>query len=267
MASYEQIKARIRNADPAVVAQRTRWFLLASILLTALLYVLPYYIPETFYIALPLIWLSTLVHELGHGITAAVLGGNFEKFVMYPDASGAATWSAGPFFGPLRRALVAAGGLVGPAVVAAASFALARKPKTAQYVVLGAGLALVLAAALVVRNVFGLAFVLVLAAILGILGTRERPEFAQLGLVFLATQLALSVYSRGDYLFTEYAETAEGRMPSDVAQMSEALFAPYWVWGSLCAVFSAAVLCIGLWIFFKGFDNFKMDWGFWKKAA
>ena len=265
MASYDEIKARAKSNNPEQIAQRTRWFLLASSAVTLLLYALPYFIPATFYIALPLIWLSTLMHELGHGITASVLGGQFDKFVMFPDASGAASWSAGPLFGPIRRAMVAAGGLCGPAVVAALGFALARKPKTAQYSLYAGTFALVVAAAMVVRNGFGLGFVLVLAALLGFLATRERPELAQLGLVFLATQLAMSVFSRGDYLFTEYAETAQGRMPSDVAQMSDALLAPYWVWGGLCAAFSVIVLGLGLWVFFKGFDEIKFRWAWWKK--
>jgi len=262
--SYDEIKARVRNDDPQRVAQRTRWFLIISVAVTLALYALPYFVPEAFYVALPLIWLSTLVHELGHGLTAAMLGGHFDKFVMHADASGAATWSASGFFGPVRRAMVAAGGLCGPAVVAAAGFVLGRKPKHAQYTLLGGLFALIALAVLVVRNPFGWAFVGGLALIIGLLATRERPEVAQLTLVFLSTQLAMSVFSRGDYLFMEYAETAEGRMPSDVSQMAEALLAPYWLWGALCGAFSVAVLGVGLWIFFKGFDNFEFRWAFWR---
>jgi membrane-associated phospholipid phosphatase len=64
--------------------------------------------------------------------------------------------------------------------------------------------------------------------------------------VFLAVQLALSVFSRGDYLFTDVARTGEGTFPSDVANMSSALFLPYWFWGALCGAFSVAVLALGL---------------------
>ncbi len=35
-------------------------------------------------------------------------------------------------------------------------------------------------------------------------------------------------------------------MPSDVARIAEALWLPYWIWGGLCAVFSALVLVLGL---------------------
>ncbi len=262
MASYDEIKRRIKDSDPEAVARRTRGFLLASIIVTLGLYFAPY----GFVIGLPLIWLSTLVHELGHGFTAAVLGGHFDKFVMFPDASGAATWSAPGSFGPVRRALVAAGGLVGPAVVAALGFMLARKPKWAQVTLLVGVFALAAIAVLVVRNGFGWGFVAVLGLILGVLATRKNPEIAQLALVFLSTQLAMAVFSRSDYLFTEYAETAQGRMPSDVAHISEALFGPYWLWGGLCGVFSVAVLGLGVWVFFRGFDDFSLR-KLWRKRG
>lgn len=258
MASYDEIKQRVRDRDPAVVERRIRYFLLGSVIVTLALYL----IPAAIYINLPLIWLSTLAHELGHGFTAAALGGNFDSFKMYPDASGAAQWSAPASFGALRQALVAAGGLVGPAIVAAFGFVLARNAKAAQYALLGGTFALVAIAVLVVRNGFGWGFVGVLALVLGVLGTRKRPEVAQLGLVFLATQLAMSVFSRGDYLFTEYAHTAEGKMPSDVAQMANALVGPYWLWGGLCGAFSVIVLGAGLWVFFRGFGNLK----FWARS-
>jgi hypothetical protein len=258
VASYEDIKQRARERDPALVEQRTRWFLLGSVVLTAALYLVPYGI----FINLPLIWLSTLVHELGHGFTAAFLGGEFERFVMHPDASGVAQWSAPGSFGPIRQAMVAAGGLVGPAIVAAIGFVLARNAKAAKYSLLAGSFALAAIAVLVVRNGFGLAFVAALALVLGVLGTRKQPEAAQLGLVFMATQLAMSVFSRGDYLFMEYAQTASGRMPSDVAQMANALVGPYWLWGAMCGLFSLVVLGVGLWVFFKGTSGLR----FWSRS-
>jgi hypothetical protein len=257
VASYDEIKQRARELDPAAVERRIRWFLLGSVAITAALYLVPYVFSNFPLIWVPLIWLSTLVHELGHGFTAALLGGNFDRFVMHADASGAAQWSAPASFGPIRQAMVAAGGLVGPAIIAAIAFMLARDSKTAKYTLLAATFALPVIAIMVVRNGFGWGFVMALALILGVLATRKRPEVAQLGLVFLATQLAMSVFSRGDYLFMEYAQTADGRMPSDVAQMADALVGPYWLWGAMCGLFSLAVLGVGLWVFFKGMASLK----------
>ena len=58
----------------------------------------------------------------------------------------------------------------------------------------------------------------------------------------MAVQLSLSVFSRADYLFTETA----GAGPSDVAQMADALFLPYWFWGIVCGAISGLVLLSGI---------------------
>jgi hypothetical protein len=81
-------------------------------------------------LAVPLLWLSTVAHELGHGMTALALGGRFERFVIRSDGSGTAS-TAAPL-GDLPGALVCAGGLVGPALVAAVCFVLARRPLAAR---------------------------------------------------------------------------------------------------------------------------------------
>jgi hypothetical protein len=260
MVSYEEIKRRASNADPEQVARRTRWFLIGSVAVTLALYHAPY----GMLIGLPLLWLSTLVHELGHGLTAAALGGHFNSFVMHADGSGVTSWSAPPLFGPVRQALVSAGGLVGPAVVAAFGFVLARSAKASKIALLVGVFALAVLAVLVVRNPLGWGFVAGLMLVMGVLATRKDPRWAQLGLVFLSVQLGLAVFSRGDYLFTEYAQTASGKLPSDVAQMADALLLPYWVWGGVCGLFSVAVLAVGLWIFLKGFDSFS-GLAIWKR--
>ena len=103
----------------------------------------------------------------------------------------------------------------------------------------------------VVRSVFGAVFVLALILICFGIAFRGREEWCQLVLVFFAVQLALSVFSRGDYLFTPVARTAEGNMPSDVGQMADALWLPYWFWGLVCGAFSVAVLVVALWAYWR----------------
>ena len=97
------------------------------------------------------------------------------------------------------------------------------------------------------------------AARLGFAGGRVEKRFlliggehqitnavAQFVLALVAVQLALSVFSRADYLFTDSAVTGRGTMPSDVAQLQESLFLPYWHWGLVCGAVSVIVLALGL---------------------
>lgn len=229
------------NPPPRLkTAERGRLVLLVSVVLTAALYVVPY----GHYVAYPLMLLSTLAHEMGHGVTALLVGGSFHRFEMWPDGSGVAVWSGN--VGPLQRAAVAAGGLVGPAVAAAAGFAVGRTVRGARGALTALAVILALALLLVVRNLFGWIFVGVVFAGCVFAARKASGEVAQLLLIFLAVQLALSVFSRGDYLFTPVAETGAGSMPSDVGQIAGALLLPYWFWGVVCGAVSVAVLVYGL---------------------
>lgn len=214
--------------------------LLAAVVLTIGLYL----VPGGDIVARPLVWVSTLAHELGHaGVTAGV-GGDVASVHVYADGSGVAAGTRPP--GRLRTAAIAAGGLVGPAVVAAILFALARAARTARISagVLAAGLVATIPFAL--RGLLTITVAVVLALLLAATAMRARPAASQLLLVFLAVQLALSVFSRGDYLFTDTASTATGPQPSDSAQIAEALIGPYWFWGGLCGLVSLVVLCVGV---------------------
>ena len=222
-------------------ASGTRAVLLVSAAITVALYAIPF----GDLIARPLLLLSTLAHEMGHGITALLLGGRFHEFKMWMDGAGLADMDV-TGFGRLRQGLTAAGGLVGPAVAAAVCFTLGKTGRGAQICLVGMGLGLVAAEALLVRNVFGFVFVGLLAAGCLFAAARLTPEKAQWVVVFVGVQLALSVFSRADYLFTPAASNPSGVFPSDVMRMQQALFLPYWFWGFVCGAFAVGVLLYGL---------------------
>ena len=232
------------NDSPTAAAKRTRGFMLVAMAITVVLYGVPY--GQT--IGYPLLLLSTLAHEMVHGLTAVITGGTFYSLEIYADASGMATHGTS---GRLAQGAVAAGGLLGPAVAAAVLFVLSPRPKVARFALFGVGLLLVASCVVVVRNFFGFLFVLLVAAVALAIAAKAPPRIAQITLVFVGMQLALAVFSRGDYLFTDVAMTADGPRPSDVAQMADLLLLPYWFWGGVCGLFSVAVLGMGLWIFWR----------------
>ncbi len=230
----------------ANIVSRARIMLVISVIVTIALYT----IPQLHVIAYPLLLISTMVHELGHGVASLLAGGVFDEFVMFKDGSGVARIGG---LGRLGSAFSSAGGLVGPAVGAAICFVFARRTSTARYCMGAFGVLLLVAELAVVRNLFGLVFVGIFGAICLFIALKGSDQLVQLSLVFLAVQLALSVYSRGDYLFTESAVTAAGTLPSDSAQIANAMgFGNYWFWGAFCAAFSAVVLLAGSWYFLRG---------------
>jgi hypothetical protein len=217
----------------------TRRALWGALALTGALYL----VPGASIFAWPLLLLSTLAHEMGHGLTAVALGGEFERFFLYANGSGLAVWRGD--LGRFGAAAVAAGGLVGPAVAASGLFVIAGRARGAKATLVALGLLLILADLWLVRNLFGLAFVGATGAIAATIGLRASEDAARVTLTFVAGQLSLAVFSRSDYLFTAEAHTGHGVVPSDVAHMAQALWLPYWFWGACCGLFSLAVLAAG----------------------
>jgi hypothetical protein len=234
------------DRTPMPLSHRARLALAGSAAVTFALYLIPY----GSYVAYPLLLISTLVHELGHGIAAVMVGADFVEFKMWKDGSGVAMHTVPD--SDAARAFISAGGLCGPAVAAAAMVSAAQNTTWARYALGAFGAALALALLLVVRNGFGAVFCGVLAAASLVIALRASAQVAQVALLFLAVQLALSVFSRGDYLFKQYAETAQGKMPSDSQQMADAMGGAYWFWGGACAAFSVVMLGFGAYSFWRG---------------
>jgi len=225
--------------------RRARVALVISVALTVGLYAFPF--GST--LAYPLILLSTLAHEMGHGIAAMLVGCRFESFMLYSDGSGAALTRGNP--GRMASAFISAGGLIGPAIASSICFLVGRRGSASKRALIVIGVLLVAALILLIRNIFGGFFVAIIAGLCLWGGLKAAKDVAQLIVIFVGVQLALSVFSRSDYLFTDTARTGLGAAPSDVAQMAEALFLPYWFWGLTCGGISVYVLFQGLRRFMK----------------
>jgi Peptidase M50B-like len=219
--------------------KRVHIFILAATLSFALMYFS--YVPGIGFLGRILVLFSTLTHELGHGLMAMIVGGDFQKLVINWDGSGVTSWSGSP--GRLARGLVAAGGLIGPSCAAALVFWSARGSNRRFLVftrLFGAGL--LMAGILTARSPWALVFTVGLgAALLALSGKLSRPKLESL-MVFIGVQLGLSVFTRADYLFSKEAGP---NLPSDVANMADALFLPFWFWGAVCGLFSLIVLYWG----------------------
>lgn len=219
---------------------RSRTLLILSVLAVVAVWQLPY----GKQILYPLTLFATFAHEMGHGLTAMLLGEHFDQLRLYADGSGLALWYGDP--GRMARALIAAGGLVGPSFAGVGLLLLARTPRRARAVLVGLAALIAISVALWVRNPFGIVFLLVLAGLLG-LAARVLPDYGAASLVsFIAVALCLSWFADLDYMFSAYAEVDGRRHPSDSAIIAQALWLPYWFWGGIVALFSLAVLTFGL---------------------
>jgi hypothetical protein len=221
--------------------------LVGSVAITLAMFAIPS--PQhTWWLLAPFRWLHIYVHEFGHGIAALLSGGAFDSFEMYSYSGLAHTRTAGN----LAAAFVCAGGLCGPAVVGGAFLAIGRNVRLARYALLAFGAFMAISLVLWTRTPFGWGFGASVAALSLGVAVLARPALAQMVVVFLGVQLALSVYTGGGYLFTQYVTIESGyRGPSDTQAMADAIGGPYWFWGVVCAAFSALVLLVGLWLYVK----------------
>ena len=228
------------TTDAVDPRRQTRRVLLWSAGITLVLWLIPF----GRFVAYPLLLLSTLVHELGHGLSALLVGGDFVRLEVFADGAGVAFSAVS---GDWQRALVAAGGLVGPAVAALVGFTAGRTDRGARAVLLGTAALMAWTMLFWVRGVVGLLTAAGLLAVCAgaIVVGRQRPWVPQLLVVFLSVQLALSVFSRSDYLFTRLSTVSGGRALSDSEAIATALFGPWWLWGAVCGLASIAALVVG----------------------
>ena len=201
------------------------------------------YGPQALY---PLTLLATFAHEMGHGIAALLVGGDFDRLSLHANGSGLAEWrgEAGRF----ARAAIAAGGLLGPTVAGVGLLLLAGSTRQARVLLWVFAAGLVFCVAMWVRNPFGIVFLLAMAAALAAAGRWLKDSGAAFLLHVLAAVLCLSWFRDLDYMFSGTAVVGGVARPSDSAVIAQNLWLPFWFWGALVAVLSLGLLVLGLWI-------------------
>ena len=124
---------------------------------------------------------------------------------------------------------LSAGGLLGPTLLGALLFVVARRAKWSRVALYLGAVACFAITALWVRTAFGGVYVLALGALLLWLARRSSPEGAQVSVVFAAMQLCLSVFSDLGYMFSRVAHVGGKDIPSDTAQMAAHLGGFFWM--------------------------------------
>lgn len=198
------------------------------------------------YIVYPFTILATWFHEMGHGLSALMIGGRFDQLLLFPSGSGVAVYSGRLWGGDLGRALVAGGGPIGPPLVGAFFIAAGRYPRTARTSLILLALILGASVLLWIRTLFGMIAVSALGAATLLTALKASPGGCALAIQLLGVQACISVFLQVDYLFTRHAVIGGRPMLSDTGQIADSLFFPYWFWGALLAGTSFFMLAAGL---------------------
>ncbi len=232
---WQNSEPLLTNQAPAVIDRMGLNWLVGAAVATALLWQLP----GGDYILYPFTILATWFHEIAHGLMAALLGGNFQQLQIFPNGSGFAAYTFPASWDPIRRALVAAAGPMGPPIAGAGLIVASRSYKTASLSLKILGISLLVSTLIWVRSPFGFIFVPLLGMIILFLGLKTTRSVQGFAIQFLGVQACVSTYHQLDYLFS-YRAGPLGI--SDTAQMQQQLLLPYWFWGGLMAIASLVIL-------------------------
>ncbi|PKH50129.1 hypothetical protein CXF68_05165 [Tenacibaculum sp. Bg11-29] len=197
--------------------------------------------------------LGTWFHEMGHGLTALCIGGDFKFLEIYENGGGVAYNSITNRFLSLStgKALVAMGGLLGPAITGAVFIASAKYQKTAAILLRVLIGMIVLSLVLWVRSFWGILVMGVFAVILIIITLIKNRKIEVVTILFLGLQAVLSTYLQLDYLFTKQFERNGAIRISDTQSIAENTFGTYWIWGLFIILISAFIVWKSIRFYFK----------------
>lgn len=177
---------------------------------------------------------NTFIHELGHGLAAIATGGAFQRFAVNPDLSGVA-WSAGGI-----RWVVTSAGYVGSALFGGILTLLSAWNVPARSVLFWLGVVLGVLCLMFVRNLFGIATGLLLAAGLILAGQRLSAAWADGLLLFLAVQAMLNALD--SLLDLVWISSSFGHAVTDARIMASATGIPAIFWALVWTMLSAGIL-------------------------
>lgn len=218
------------------------FWLLAAAACTVVIWQLPY----GNYFFYPFSILATWFHEMGHGITAALLGGEFEQLLLFPDGSGMAVYSGRLYFGALGKAAVAAGGPLAPAFAGAWFIVAGRSLAYTRFSLLLLAAVLLISTFVWVRSPFGLLAIPLLTLVVVIITFQFSAAVQMFSIQFLGVQACISSYQQVGYLFMNKADIHGQTMLSDTAQIAQSIGLPYWFWGSALAFTVFGILLLSL---------------------
>ncbi len=216
-------------------------WLIAAAAVPTVLWQLPY----GQYALAPFTVMATWFHEMGHGLTALLLGGRFDQMLLYSDGSGLT--SSGPAWGGrVGVALVSAGGLMGPPTAGFFFLLASTRAWSARTAVFLLGGLMVFSSVVWIRTLYGCVAISLIGLAFLLLAFRGSEEVRALMAKLVGVQACIASYRSRGYMFSSEANVGGHAIHSDTANMAKELFLPYWFWGGTLCLASLSLLVLGL---------------------
>lgn len=199
-------------------------------------------LPFGAYLIYPFAILTTWFHEMGHGLTALVLGQQFQQLMIFANGSGVAQSQVAGDASRYTLGAIAAGGPLAPSLVGALLILASAHPKLWRPVLWLSAAAILVSVAIWVRSPVGYAMLPLVAALIALTAWRASPGFARFTLQFLGVLGAMSMLRDWGYLFTETAVINGQPILSDTGQISAVVGLPHWFWAGAILLISAVMV-------------------------
>ncbi|WP_427964271.1 M50 family metallopeptidase [Altererythrobacter sp.] len=194
------------------------------------------------YLIYPLTILITWFHEMGHGLTALLIGQDFQRLVILPSGSGFAETTSSGTMSNVSRAVIAAGGPLGPTFVGSLLILASSRHRLWRPALYSLAGLIALSTLIWVRSTVGLLTLPLVGAVLAYIGYKGRAWLQRFALQFLGVLAALSMLRDLSYLFSYSAVIGGQPMLSDTGAMQEALLLPYWLWAIVIVALSGMMI-------------------------
>jgi len=223
--------------EPGSQAEQFGRLLIAGILVLAL----PA-LPFGAYLVYPFAILTTWFHEMGHGLTAMLMGQDFQRLMIFADGSGVAESLVDNDLSPFASAAIAAGGPLAPTAIGCLLILASAHERAWRPALWAMSIAIFASVIIYVRSVVGFAVLPLVAVGLALIAWKASSGITRFSLQFLGVLGALSMLRDFNYLFTEEAQIGGRQILSDTGQIEAALLLPHWVWAALILLVSAVMI-------------------------
>lgn len=194
------------------------------------------------YIVYPFYLLNTWFHEMGHGLTALVMGQHFEQLVINADGSGVAESYVSADTPAIVNAAIAAGGPMAPSIVGSLLIVASAHPKAWRPVLVALALAIFASVYFYVAGQVGRIALPLVGALMLLIAWRASDTLTRFSLQFLGVLAAMGMLQDWDYLFSEQGSVGGQMMTSDTGQIEASLWLPHWFWAAAIIVVSAVMI-------------------------
>ena len=220
--------------------QRDQHVIIAIIVLVGLLN-----FQEGRYILYPFTIFSTWVHELCHGITAVLLGGQIVSLHIYKDGSGLAyTTSTGENW---KRVCIASAGYLGTATLGSIMLLIRRTRLGPTIGLISIGVGILISCILVVRNQFGLLSLPFIGIFLILAGWKLKAKYVRYLYAFLSVTCSLNALTSIKELFQPGVGYVNGEERySDAHTVADIAGGTYMLYAIIWLIYAIITCCLGI---------------------